>query len=100
MKDTTMKTTQFRTHTGEIVSGERLTAAMNAVADWKVENSHGIRREDCYADHVTEKTKEDSLARGLETAERIRNGTEPMGFWLWQLIDTELTGECIAFLPK
>lgn len=91
---------QFKTHTGEIIEGERLTVAQNKVADFWRDNAYAIRREDCYASHVTDGTKDKLLQERLETAERIRAGTEPMGFWLWQLINTELTGECVAFLPK
>jgi len=93
-----MKT--FQTHTGEIVTGERLNVAYGAVADWYVENAHGIKSENLYASHVTEKTKQDCLDTQLALAERIRLGIEPMGFWLWQRLNTELTGECVAFLPK
>ncbi len=89
----------FRTHTGEIVSGERLRAAINEVADWYADNARAIRREDLYASHVTEARKEESLARGLEFAEEVRRG-EACGFSVWQRINTKLTGECIALLPK
>jgi hypothetical protein len=46
-----------------------------------------------------EETKERRMTDQLNQANRIRSGLEPMGFWLWQRINTELTGECIAFLP-
>ena len=95
-----MTTDTFTTHTGEVITGQRLAQALNAVADWKVKNAHGIYNEDFYASHVSKKTKLNNRERDLECAERIRNGTEPMGFWLWQRINNELTGECIAFLPK
>lgn len=91
---------KFRTHTGEIIEGERLTKACHAVADFWRDNAYGIRKQDLYASHVTEKTKDKILQEQLEQAERIRNGTEPVGFWLWQRINTELTGECVALLPK
>lgn len=90
----------FRTHTGEIVSEERFALASNAVADWYAENAKAIRREDAYASHVTRAVKEEAMAKQLAQAERIRAGIEPIGFWLWQRINTELTGECVAFLPK
>lgn len=90
---------QFRTHTGEIISGERLIKAQNAVADFWVKNAHAIRKENGYASHVTDEVKEEALQRQLADAEKIRNSTMPMGFWLWQRINAELTGECVAFLP-
>lgn len=88
---------QFRTHTGETVTGERLTAALNKVADWYAENARAIRKEDLYAGHVTEATKDAQLAKGLEFAEQVRRG-EARGFASWQRINTELTGECVALL--
>lgn len=89
----------FRTHTGEIVTGARLTDALTAVAnDWAA-NARGIRAEDRYASHVTEERKEENMQRQLEQAERIRDGLEPIGFTFWQRINTKLTGECIGFLP-
>lgn len=90
----------FRTHKDETVSAQALVKAQHAVADWYRNNAYGIRAEDLYASHVTEATKEKRLQEQLAQAERIRAGTEPMGFWLWQRINTELTGECIAFLPS
>lgn len=88
---------QFRTHTGEVVTGERLASALNAVADWYAENARAIRREDAYASHVTEETKERSLTEGLAFAEQVRRG-EVGGFSVWQRINTHLTGECVALL--
>lgn len=92
---------QFRTHTGEIVNGARLQAAIEKVADWYAENARAIRREDGYAAHVTEATKEAQLAKGLAFAEQVRSGAA-FGFSVWQRINTELTGECVALLstPK
>ena len=91
----------FRTHTGEQVSGERLTAARAAVADFWERNARATYAEDEYAAHVSQETKDEALREGLERAERIRQGTEPMGFWLWQRVNAELTGECVPlFLPR
>ena len=90
---------QFRTHKDDVVTGQALIRAQHAVADWYRDNAYGIRAEELYASHVTEATKEKRLQEQLAQAERIRSGVEPMGFWLWQRLNTELTGECIAFLP-
>jgi len=90
----------FRTHKDETITGETLKKAQQSVADWYRNNAYGIRAEDLYASHVTEETKEKRLQEQLAQAERIRSGTEPMGFWLWQRLNTEITGECIAFLPN
>lgn len=88
----------FRTHTGEVVDGSRLQEALDAVATWLVENTLAIRAEDCYADHITEAQKDEHLREGIDRAVRIRAGTEPWTFWLWQRVDTHLTGECVPFL--
>lgn len=88
----------FRTHTGEIVTGDRLAAALNAVADDWAENARAIRIEDAYASHVTEDAKDGYLAKGLEFAEQIRRG-ETTGFTTWQRINQALTGECVGLLP-
>jgi hypothetical protein len=88
----------FRTHTGEIVEGERLAAALAIVAnDWR-ELAHAIRRADNYASHVTEETKAAALARDLECADRVEAG-EVKSFAIWQRVNTVLTGECVALLP-
>lgn len=91
---------RFITHKNEIVTGEKLKQAQNAVADWWYKNAYAIYEEDAYAPHVTAQQKLDDLNDGIALAGRIRAGEEPMGFWLWQRINTELTGECVAFLPK
>lgn len=88
---------QFRTHTGEIVSGGRLVAALNVVADWYAANARAIRLENAYAAHVTEERKEERLVEGLAFAEEVRRG-EHCGFSVWQRINTHLTGECVALL--
>lgn len=85
----------FTTHTGEIVEGERLTAALDAVSkDW-VDLAHSIRAEDAYAAHVTEAQKAALLAADLAFAERIK--TEgAKGFTVWQRVNEKLTGVCLA----
>lgn len=91
-----MKT--FRTHTGETVNGERLTAALVSVAnDWR-KLAYAIRREDDYAAHVTEDVKIAALSRALERADRIEAG-EIDNFGTWQRVNMALTGECVALLP-
>ena len=89
---------KFITHTGEVVEGDRLKQALNHVADFWVSNAHGCRKAP-YASHVTEQQKDDNLARGLEYAESIRQGYVE-DFTSQQRINTYLTGECIALLPK
>lgn len=91
---------EFRTHAGDTITGQPLLEAFGKVADFWENNAHAIYAEDGYGSHVSEKTKRDCLERQLSQAERIRAGSEPMGFWLWQRVNTELTGECVGFLPK
>ena len=44
------------------------------------------------------KTKDQVLEKKLEHADRVKSGNI-ITFTDWQLINTELTGQCIAFLP-
>lgn len=88
----------MRTHTGEIVTGPRLTAALNKVADDWANLACAIRGEDAFASHVTEETKEQALTEMLERAEAIRNG-DIGSFTIWQRVNEVLTGECVALLP-
>lgn len=88
----------FRTHTGEIVTGERLVTALNQVADERIELYKRIRIEDAYADHVSEETKDQILASDIQYAESIRKG-EINDLTAWQNLNYELTGECVALLP-
>ena len=77
---------------------ERVQSARESVANWWADNARAIRQSDCYASHVTEETKDEMLTRGLETAERVRRGEMDCNFTIWQRINTELTGECVALL--
>jgi hypothetical protein len=90
----------FITHTGEKVDGFQLERAINKVADWYVANAHAVYKEDNYATHVTEATKIDILNNDLKRSQEIRNGKHLNNFTIWQRINTELTGKCVAFLPK
>lgn len=88
---------QFRTHTGEVVTGDRLDAACKGVGqDWR-DLAHSIRKEDAYASHVTEETKEKDLNRRLAQADQIDAGTID-NFTIWQRVNEFLTGECVALL--
>lgn len=90
-------TDTFRTHTGELVTGQRLAEALASVAsDW-ADMARAIRQEDAYASHVTEADKDSYLADDLALAERIRDG-EVKSFTIWQRVNAALTGECVALL--
>ncbi len=91
---------EFKTSKGDIVEGDKLNETLSLVADKLEANARAIREENAYASHIKEIEKRVQLEERLAQAERVRAGVEPVGFWLWQLINTELTGDCVAFLPK
>ena len=78
---------------------EQIQAARETVADWWANNARAIRNGDAYAPHVTEARKDEILADSLANAEKCRKGELDHNFTFWQRINTELTGECIPFLP-
>ena len=88
---------KFTTHTGEIVTGERLQKALKAVADDWEKLGRDIYAEDCYASHVSEDTKLKNLQDHIDRAEEIRQGIVE-SFTIWQRVNTKLTGECVALL--
>lgn len=90
--------TTFKTTNGETYSGDALTNAFNTVADTMEANAYAIRQDDSYASHVTEEEKDNNLSRSLEYANRVRNGYID-SLAVWQAINQELTGECVALLP-
>lgn len=88
---------EFRTHTGEIATGQQLQVALNKVADDLTDWSLRIRQEDGYAKHVTDNQKEDNLHAALAGAASIREGNIT-SFTIWQRVNQALTGESIPFL--
>lgn len=90
----------FVTHIGSVITGEALTKALNTVADKMIQMYRSIRSEDNYASHVTEEKKEFNLLKGLNYAEEVRKGDHLNNFTIWQRVNTVLTGECVALLPK
>lgn len=88
----------MRTHLGEIIPDETLKAALKKVAADVRENAR-IGRTEKYASHVTEEMKDEIMKKKLDLADEIEAGTV-RGFWLWQRVNTIVTGECVAFLPK
>lgn len=87
----------FRTHDGRIVDGPELAKALKTVAqNWR-DLAHAIRKEDCYASHVTEATKDKYRDDMLSHADEIEAGYVH-SFTIWQRLDTVLTGECVALL--
>lgn len=92
-----MKMHSIITHTGEFVQGQRFQDALDKVADDMHKTAHAIFNADKHASHVTKQQKLDQLEKGLRRSEEVRNG-EVYGLWLWQSLNTVLTGECIALM--
>lgn len=90
----------FITHSKECVTGERLIAARAKVADDWARIARAIRSSDDYGPHVTTAEKDEALRIMLAEADAIRAGNHGRNFTIWQRINTELTGECVALLPK
>ena len=53
-----------------------------------------------YVSHVTEAKKADIAISLRDNAREIVLGLHDGNFTIWQRMNTYLTGECIAFLPK
>ena len=95
------RTGKFRTSKGEIVSGEKLQTARESVAKRYEEHAKNKRGGNYgFASHVTAEDIEKLAQRDEMLASEIRKGLHDNHFWCWQSINEELTGECIAFLPK
>lgn len=83
---------------GVINKRENMQDVLNKVAnDWE-QLGYDIKEQNLYADHVTEETKEKELQKHIDTANEIRNGVIN-SFTIWQRVNTELTGNCVALLP-
>ena len=83
--------TTFKTHTGEIVSDNRLAGALAKVADDCARNAHAVFKEDAYASHVTLTQKQAYLAEALDAADIVRGGVVN-NFTVWQRVNTEING--------
>lgn len=88
----------MRNHRGEIIPEETLQAALKKVAA-DVRESARIARTEKYASHITEDQKDEFMQKKLDLADEIEAGTA-RGFWLWQRVNTIVTGECVAFFPN
>lgn len=89
---------QFKTHTGDIITGQRLTLALEQVANEWEASARAIFDDDGYATHVTLKAKLDHLNYGIALANDIRNGTNLNNFTVWQFVNHKLTNETIALM--
>lgn len=93
----------FRTSTGEILTPDdpRLIDACEKVATQIEQSAVKVREENAFAFHVTQAEKDDYINRFyIDWAAKIRKRENLNDFSVWQRINTELTEECVAFLPK
>ena len=90
---------EFQTHNGETVTGERLQKALEEVAQDYEKLAEAIYKENAYASHVTEEVKLKERENWLKHAEEIRKG-EIVTFSDWQRLNEKLTGECVGFFPE
>lgn len=91
----------FQTHLGEVLPANdaKLVAACETVAQWYEDNARATRIEDAYASHVTEQKKDELMLKQFDWAEQVRQRKNLHNFSVWQRVNAELTGECVALLP-
>lgn len=90
---------KFLTSDNEIIQGTKLQNALNKVADDWEKLGYDILKENAYADHVTQETKDKNLQSHIDLAKTIRSG-EITSFTIWQRVNKELTGKCIGLLAQ
>ena len=93
-----MKYTEHKTHTGEIIKGNRVTEAVKAVCNEWRELALAVRKEDSYASHVSEADKDEYMQQSITLANDLEAGKINPTFTDWQRINISLTGECVALL--
>ena len=88
-----------RTHTGEIITGQKVLDAVKTVCEEWRDLAEEVRREDAYASHITENQKDEFMRQSITLADDLESGKINPTFTDWQRINTQLTGKCIALLP-
>jgi hypothetical protein len=92
----------FQTSAGEVLlhNDPRLIEVCERVATWYEKQADLVRAQNSFAKHVTESQKGDYINKHyLQWAEKIRQRENLNNFSVWQRVNAELTGECVAFLP-
>lgn len=79
---------------------DAIQKAREAVADFFALNAWAIHKDDEYGPHVTAEEKKEALEKRLAWSEAVRRGEADHNFAAAQRIWFELTGECVALLPK
>jgi hypothetical protein len=91
----------MRTHTGEIVTGDRLNEARKYAAGFERRSCRQwLTNPDYGADHVTTSQHGKYAARKMLEVLRIERGECDHNFTIWQRMDYFLTGESVPFLSN
>lgn len=90
----------FITSEKQIFKVSELANVLSEIATEAENRAKSKRLGTSYASHVTEERKEQIYQKELILAEEIRQGEHLHCFWLWQRVNTKITGQCVALLPK
>ena len=91
----------FTTHSGKKYKAQDrdYISAIKKVADDCRKNAKAILDENHYASHVSQEVKNENYQAAMKHADEIESGNAKKTLWLWQRLNTELTGVCVALLP-
>ena len=91
----------MRTHTGVIVTGDRLNEARKYAAGFERRScSQWLTNPGYGADHVTTLQRGEMAAKNMRNALQTECGECDHNFTIWQRMDYFLTGESVPFLPN
>lgn len=93
-----VKVRSFTTHTGVVVTGGKLQAALDHVAAWYRGNAVDTYLSDDYGSGVSESIKRQRFIQQWDGAEQISQGFGCHSFTIRQRLDSFLTGETVSFL--
>jgi hypothetical protein len=85
---------------GKILTKDDLNKALKQVSKDIIENAIAVRKEDLYADHITEDQKDKYLKDCIEYAKEVLEGKHNSNFTIWQRVNYIFTWDSIALLPK
>lgn len=89
----------FQDSNGKQYTKSQMKEVNKQVADDWRQLAKDIRKEDKYASHVTEETKDETLNNRLKEADRIERGDyDNMELWIVQRVNEKLTGENVGIL--
>ena len=80
-----------------LIQGDIVINAFIKVANAMEKRAYAVRNGAEYASHVTAEQKDEYLVDALNRVEKVREG-ECNSFAIWQMVNMELTGDCIALL--